>query len=32
LEEWIKDKQSQTYIRIDPTYANCNFNFTGWIK
>ena len=22
----------QTYIRIDDTYANCNFDFDNWIK
>jgi len=32
LEEWVNDKQAQTYIRIDPTYANCNFDFTNWLK
>jgi peptidyl-prolyl cis-trans isomerase SurA len=32
LEEWIAERQSQTYIRIDRTYANCNFNFDNWIK
>lgn len=32
LEEWIADKQAQTYIRIDNTYANCNFEFNNWIK
>ncbi len=32
LEEWIRSKQSNTYIRIDDTYANCNFNFSHWIK
>jgi peptidyl-prolyl cis-trans isomerase SurA len=32
LEKWISDKQSQTYIKIDPTYANCNFEFNNWIK
>ncbi|QIA08751.1 peptidylprolyl isomerase [Draconibacterium halophilum] len=32
LQEWIAERQSQTYIRIDPTYANCNFNFDNWIK
>jgi peptidyl-prolyl cis-trans isomerase SurA len=29
---WINKQQSETYIRIDPTYANCNFNFDNWIK
>ncbi|MDD4143143.1 MAG: peptidylprolyl isomerase [Prolixibacteraceae bacterium] len=32
LEQWISDKQAQTYIRIDPTYANCNFEFNNWVK
>jgi len=32
LEKWISDQQSQTYIRIDKTYANCNFDFDNWIK
>jgi len=32
LEEWINSKQSNTYIRIDETYANCNFSFDDWIK
>jgi peptidyl-prolyl cis-trans isomerase SurA len=32
LEKWIADKQAQTYIRIDDTYANCNFEFDNWIK
>ncbi len=32
LEQWISDKQQQTYIRIDDTYANCNFEFSDWKK
>lgn len=32
LEEWISNKQQQTYIRIDDTYANCNFEFNNWKK
>jgi len=32
FNEWINKQQSETYIRIDPTYANCNFNFNNWIK
>jgi peptidyl-prolyl cis-trans isomerase SurA len=32
LKEWIADKQAETYIRIDDTYANCNFEFNNWIK
>lgn len=32
LQEWIVNKQQQTYIRIDETYANCNFEFSNWKK
>ena len=32
FNEWIGTQQSETYIRIDATYANCNFNFNNWIK
>lgn len=32
LEKWISEKQADTYIRIDETYANCNFDFDNWIK
>ncbi|MFW6290504.1 MAG: peptidylprolyl isomerase, partial [Mariniphaga sp.] len=32
MEEWIETKQQQTYIRIDDTYANCNFEFNNWRK
>ncbi|MGC9353030.1 MAG: peptidylprolyl isomerase [Mariniphaga sp.] len=32
LQQWIADKQAQTYIRIDNTYANCNFEFGNWMK
>jgi len=32
LNEWIDSRQSETYIRIDDTYANCNFKFDNWIK
>ncbi len=32
LKDWYAEKQSNTYIRIDDTYANCNFKFGKWIK
>lgn len=32
MDEWIRDKQMGTYVRIDPTYINCNFKYKGWIK
>lgn len=32
LEKWISTQQARTYIRIDNTYANCNYQFENWIK
>jgi peptidyl-prolyl cis-trans isomerase SurA len=32
MDEWIREKQQGTYVRIDPTYVNCNFKYKGWIK
>ncbi|MDO9615222.1 MAG: peptidylprolyl isomerase, partial [Bacteroidota bacterium] len=32
MDEWIREKQLGTYVRIDPTYMNCNFKYAGWVK
>jgi peptidyl-prolyl cis-trans isomerase SurA len=32
LNEWIKQKQLYTYIRIDPLFEDCTFQRQGWIK
>ncbi|HEY3371551.1 MAG TPA: peptidylprolyl isomerase [Prolixibacteraceae bacterium] len=32
MDEWIREKQQGAYVRIDPTYVNCNFKYKGWIK
>lgn len=32
MDEWIREKQMGTYVRIDPSYMNCNFKYKGWIK
>lgn len=32
LRDWIEKQQKNNYIRIDATYANCNFKFQNWIK
>lgn len=32
LEKWISTQQARTYIRIDNTYTNCNYQFESWIK
>lgn len=32
MDDWVREKQKGTYVRIDPTYINCNFKYKGWIK
>ncbi len=32
LTNWISKKQKETYIRIDPKWSNCQFQYPGWIK
>jgi len=32
LKSWVSKKQKETYISIDPAWANCDFQFPGWIK
>jgi len=32
IQNWIAQRQSKTYIRIDDTYLNCDFKFKNWIK
>jgi peptidyl-prolyl cis-trans isomerase SurA len=32
MDEWIRDKQAGTYVRIDNSYVNCNFKYKGWMK
>lgn len=32
FKDWVNNQQSKNYIRIDDTYANCNFSHNKWIK
>ncbi len=32
LDEWIKQKQADTYIDIAPEWKNCDFQYPGWVK
>ena len=32
LQEWIVEKQRTTYVRISPSWRNCDFKYPGWIK
>lgn len=32
LKNWILEKQKKTYIKIDPRFAECDFDNKGWLK
>ena len=32
IRNWIKEKQQSTYIRINPDWRDCDFQYDGWIK
>ena len=32
INDWIKKKQKETYINIDPDWSNCEFQYPDWIK
>lgn len=32
LDQWIREKQRTTYVRINPEWSNCEFQYPGWIK
>ena len=32
VEKWIREKQKNTYIRINPDWRDCEFQYEGWIK
>jgi peptidyl-prolyl cis-trans isomerase SurA len=32
LDEWVAERRSQTYIRIDEAYRNCTFTDQQWVK
>lgn len=32
VEDWIREKQKTTYVRINDEWQNCEFKYSGWIK
>lgn len=32
LNEWIREKQKKTYVRISPEYRQCEFQYPGWLE
>jgi len=32
VDEWLQKKIGQTYVRIDPAWRNCEFQYNGWLR
>lgn len=32
IELWIRDKQKEIYVQIDPAWRGCDFEYPGWVK
>jgi peptidyl-prolyl cis-trans isomerase SurA len=32
IDQWLREKIKNTYVRIDPAWKNCDFKYPGWIK
>lgn len=32
IDEWIKKKQKETYVKIEDGWRNCEFKYDGWLK
>ena len=32
VNKWIVEKQKKTYIRINPEWRNCQFEYPNWVK
>lgn len=30
IDKWIREKQKNTYVRINPEWRNCEFQYPGW--
>jgi len=32
INEWIRNKQKDIYVHIDPSWRGCDFQYPGWVK
>jgi peptidyl-prolyl cis-trans isomerase SurA len=32
IENWIRNKQKDIYVHIDPAWRGCDFQYSGWVK
>ena len=31
IDQWIRDKQQEVYVSIDPSWRGCDFQYPGWV-
>ena len=31
IDKWIRDKQQEIYVSIDPSWRGCDFQYPGWV-
>jgi peptidyl-prolyl cis-trans isomerase SurA len=31
IEKWIRQKQNEIYVSIDPAWRGCDFQYLGWV-
>jgi peptidyl-prolyl cis-trans isomerase SurA len=32
IHDWVVSKIKSTYVRINPEYRDCDFEYEGWIR
>ena len=32
VDKWVRNKQKEVYISIDPAWRGCDFEYPGWVK
>ena len=32
IEDWIRNKQKEIYVHIDPAWRGCDFQYPGWVR
>jgi peptidyl-prolyl cis-trans isomerase SurA len=31
IDQWIRNKQQEIYVSIDPAWRGCDFQYPGWV-
>ena len=32
IEDWIRNKQKEIYVHVDPAWRGCDFQYPGWVR